>query len=73
MFHSDQSSISREIANARLNRIAADLASPQCAGRSVTNIAYARGITNFQSFSRSFKKHFGQTPSDYRANASTQR
>ncbi|KEP70712.1 hypothetical protein DL1_16125 [Thioclava dalianensis] len=65
------SSISREIATARLNRIAADLANSKLSHRSVSEIAYHWGIVNFQSFSRVFRKRFGQTPTDFRAEVSS--
>ncbi|WP_343502469.1 MULTISPECIES: helix-turn-helix domain-containing protein [Roseobacteraceae] len=67
LFQIEGSSISREIATARLNRIAADLANSQLSHRSISEIAYHRGIVNFQSFSRMFRKRFGQTPSDFRS------
>lgn len=67
IFQADRSSITRDIANARQNRIAADLSNPQFARHSVSEIAFAGGISNFQSFSRAFRRRFGKTPSEYRA------
>jgi AraC-like DNA-binding protein len=71
LFQLEGSSISREIATARLNRIAADLANSQLSHRSVSEIAYHWGIVNLQSFSRMFRKRFGQTPSEFRAEVSS--
>ncbi|MCA2012308.1 helix-turn-helix domain-containing protein [Cereibacter sphaeroides] len=71
IFQADHSSLSRDIAQARINRVAADLANPLYAKRSVSEIAFANGVTNFQSFSRLFRAKMGQTPSEYRASLSS--
>ncbi len=67
IFQSDGSSISREIMTSRLNRIAADLANSHYAQLSVSQIAFACGIANFQSFSRAFKRQFDHNPSEFRS------
>lgn len=67
IFQTEGSSISREISDARLSRVAADLGSRQHARRSVGEIAFAVGVSNMQSFTRSFRARFGQTPAEYRA------
>lgn len=66
IFQADDSSISRDISRAR---IAADLANPQFARRSVSDITFANGVTNFQSFTRLFRKRFDKTPQEFRADA----
>lgn len=73
VFQTDSSSISREISHARLSKIAALLASPRHAHRSVSDIAYSSGVSNLQSFSRAFSKRFEQTPAEYRASLAVRR
>lgn len=70
IFQRESSSISREITQARQNRIVADLSNRQFARLSISEIAFAAGIRNFQSFARGFRARFGQTPSDYRGSVS---
>lgn len=69
IFQKEDSSISAEIQSARLDGIRADLGDPRWRNLSVSQIAYSWGIKNFQSFSRLFKRRYGQSPSDYRAAA----
>lgn len=54
----------------RLAQCALDLAAPQLAHRSVTDIALSWGFVDPAHFSRSFKARYGQSPSDYRAERS---
>ena len=70
IFQTEGSSIMREIIGARLSRVAADLVNRQNARRSVGEMAFAVGVTNLQSFTRSFRLRFGKTPAEYRADLS---
>jgi AraC-like DNA-binding protein len=53
----------------RLRRAAEALRDPAMAGTSVAAIARAAGFLDHSSFSRSFREHFGRTPSEYRDGA----
>ncbi len=66
IFKSSDLSITGYIRQCRLEAIATDLANPSLAEQSISTIACACGITNFQHFSKMFKDKFGASPSDYR-------
>jgi AraC-like DNA-binding protein len=68
IFRSEDVSISDYILKARLERCRADLLSPACAHRSITEIAYSWGFNNSNHFSRSFRRAFGIAPRDLRRN-----
>lgn len=51
----------------RLAQCARDLSSARLAHRSVTEIALSWGFVDPAHFSRCFKEHYGQSPTDYRA------
>ena len=69
IYQKEGTSISRAIRESRLERIAQDLVDPRMQKHSISQIAFAWGMNNFQSFSRVFRKRYGQSPSDYRKNA----
>lgn len=71
VFQKEGSSISQTIQSARYNRIAADLTDFRMQNRTISQIAFSWGVTNFQSFSRGFKKRFGVSPREYRLGQST--
>jgi len=58
--------VSRYIQQRRLLRSAEELRSPHLGHESITQIAYRCGFTDSAHFSRTFKKHFSCTPSEYR-------
>lgn len=65
----EQTSIAAEIRNARLDRIAQDLADPRLRRQSITQIAMNRGVGNLQHFSKVFRERFGMPPGSYRRQA----
>lgn len=69
LFEEEGDSVCRYIQRARLERSATDLANPFLRAESITSIAYKWGFTDSAHFSRSFKKHFEQSPKDFRAQA----
>jgi len=58
--------LAHHIWNLRLQRCREDLLSPQCAIKSITEIALSWGFNNSAHFSRSFRQRYGATPSKYR-------
>lgn len=68
IYQKEGTSISRAIRELRLERIARELVDPRMQQHSVSQIAFAWGMNNFQSFSRVFRKRYGQSPTDYRKN-----
>ncbi|BAU74873.1 transcriptional regulator FeaR [Metapseudomonas furukawaii] len=69
LFEEQGDSVCRFIQRARLKRSAADLSNPRLRNESITDIAFRWGFTDSAHFSRTFKKHFDQSPRDYRASA----
>lgn len=69
LFEEQGDSVCRFIQRSRLNRSAADLSNPRLRGESITDIAFKWGFTDSAHFSRTFKKHFEQSPRDYRGRA----
>ncbi len=62
IFHSEDVSISDYILKLRLERCRDDLLNPDCAHKSITDIAYSWGFNNSNHFSRCFKRAFGVPP-----------
>ncbi|WP_137819138.1 transcriptional regulator FeaR [Pseudomonas sp. 2FG] len=69
LFEEQGDSVCRFIQRSRLNRSAADLSNPRLRNESITDIAFKWGFTDSAHFSRTFKKHFEQSPRDYRASS----
>ncbi len=67
IFRSEDISISEYILKARLDRCRAQLLDPSSARRSITDIAYSWGFNNSNHFSRCFKREFGVSPRELRA------
>jgi len=59
-------SISGRIWSRRLEQAAADLAQPQGAFRTASDIAFCNGFENSAHFTRAFKRRFGLSPSRWR-------
>ncbi|MBC7210091.1 MAG: FUSC family protein, partial [Pseudomonas sp.] len=69
LFEEEGDSVCRYIQRSRLKRSADDLSNPFLKRESITSIAYKWGFTDSAHFSRAFKKHFEQSPKDFRAMA----
>ncbi|WP_375741373.1 transcriptional regulator FeaR [Pseudomonas boanensis] len=69
LFEEQGDSVCRFIQRSRLKRSAADLCNPRLRNESITDIAFRWGFTDSAHFSRTFKKHFEQSPREYRASA----
>ncbi|OLF53720.1 transcriptional regulator FeaR [Pseudomonas chlororaphis] len=69
LFEEQGDSVCRFIQRSRLERSANDLGNPRLRHQSITDIAFKWGFTDSAHFSRTFKKHFEQSPRDYRAHA----
>jgi AraC-like DNA-binding protein len=67
IFRPEDISISEYILKARLDRCRAQLLDPSSARRSITDIAYSWGFNNSNHFSRCFKREFGVSPRELRA------
>ena len=69
-FSNDGTTISESIWRLRLERCRSDLASPACAWKSITEIAFSWGFNSPAHFSKAFKEAFGVSPRLYRVSAS---
>lgn len=66
LFQGEDETLHALILNRRLEKGRQLLQDPNHAGHSIEQIAYSLGFVSPSHFSRSFKKHFGASPSDYR-------
>jgi AraC-like DNA-binding protein len=66
VFSDRRETLSHYIRRLRLERCAADLANPELAGQSITELSYRWGFCNSAYFSRTFKERFGVPPRSYR-------
>ena len=69
LFESEGSSFSEWVLGARLIRAHRMLTDPRFAGRSITSVAFDAGFGDVSYFNRSFRRRFGATPSEIRAEA----
>lgn len=67
LFKENGTTVSSVIRTRRLDRCYDQLTDPFLAGRSVAAIAFANGFVESTHFSRSFRNHFGVSPSSVRA------
>lgn len=65
-FSNDGATISDTIWRLRLEHCRRDLASPACAWKSITEIAYSWGFSSATHFSKAFKEAYGTSPKLYR-------
>ncbi len=65
-FAGDDDTLAGYILRQRLAQCARELRHPDMTGRSITEIAQSWGFGNAAHFSRAFREHMGQSPSDYR-------
>ena len=66
LFQGETETIHSLILNKRLEKSAMLLKDPAYAGHSIERVAYSVGFSSPAHFSRAFKKHFGQSPSECR-------
>jgi AraC-like DNA-binding protein len=66
LFQGETETIHSLILNKRLEKSAMLLKDPAYAGHSIEKVAYSVGFSSPAHFSRAFKKHFGQSPSECR-------
>jgi AraC-like DNA-binding protein len=62
-------SFTHHLLEKRLERAVALLRDPRWRDRKISDIAFEAGFTDLSYFNRSFRRHFGATPSDVRAGA----
>jgi AraC-like DNA-binding protein len=62
-------SFTHHVLQKRLEKAAALLRDPRWRGRKIADVAFEAGFTDLSYFNRSFRRHFGATPSDVRAAA----
>ena len=69
LFHHSGTTVSRWIWEQRLQACHETLLDPQSADHRISEIAFSNGYSDAAHFSRSFRKRFGVSPSEVRANA----
>jgi AraC-like DNA-binding protein len=69
LFESEGSSFSEWVLGERLIRAHRMLTDPRFADRSITSVAFDAGFGDVSYFNRSFRRRFGATPSEIRAEA----
>lgn len=67
LFEDEGQPLMRWIWNSRLERCAADLATPALAARSIGEIAFYWGFNDVAHFSRAFRQRFDSSPREFRA------
>lgn len=71
-FSNDGATISDSIWRLRLEHCRHDLASPACAWKSITEIAFSWGFGSATHFSKAFKEAYGTSPKAYRMMAGSE-
>ena len=66
VFHKQGTSIAETIWEMRLEHARSFLSEDRCRDRTITEIAFESGFSDFAHFSRRFKKRFGLSPRDFR-------
>jgi AraC-like DNA-binding protein len=66
LFEADGLTFTRFMVDQRLARCYQMLLDPQMAERTISAIAFAAGFSDLSHFNRTFRRHFGKTPSDTR-------
>jgi AraC-like DNA-binding protein len=69
LFKSADMAVADHIRRRRLERCRDDLADPLYAGEQIAEIALRWGFRDMPNFSRAFRRAFGRSPRDHRANA----
>jgi AraC-like DNA-binding protein len=57
----------------RLELVRKEMISPLCRNLAISTVAYRCGFNDLSTFNRSFKRHYGVTPREFRADASAAR
>jgi AraC-like DNA-binding protein len=65
LWSGEDDALSAHIVRLRLKRVADSLRNPLRRRESLTQIAMSHGFNNMSHFSRSFRQHYGITPSDF--------
>lgn len=71
LFYDDGTSFTDYLTSARLDHVRRLLTDPHLAGRNVATLALAAGFGDISWFNQIFRRRFGMTPSDMRANRQT--
>ena len=66
LFHDEETTFSEYLAGQRLARAWRVLADPRFNDQSITSVAFDCGFNDLSYFNRTFRKHFGCTPSEVR-------
>jgi AraC-like DNA-binding protein len=69
LFAAEGTSPARQILVGRLERASRQLRDPARRHHTVTQVAFGCGFRDAAHFSRTFRRHFGMPPSEYRATA----
>jgi AraC-like DNA-binding protein len=72
LFDGDATTFSQFVLEQRLDRAHRMLTDPQYFGRTVSSLAFEAGFGDLSYFNRSFRRFYGATPSDVRANSQKQ-
>jgi AraC-like DNA-binding protein len=67
LFESEGTTFTQFILRERLDRAYRMLRDPRFVARSITSIAYDAGFGDLSYFNRTFRRHYGATPSDIRS------
>lgn len=66
LFESEGVTFSEFVLKRRLERARHRLADPRWAGETISTVAFATGFNDLSHFNRTFRRHFGATPSEFR-------
>jgi AraC-like DNA-binding protein len=69
LFAAEGMTFSKHVLSERLARVYRRLTDPALSGRSVADLAFEVGFGDLSYFNRTFRRHYGATPSDIRAGA----
>jgi AraC-like DNA-binding protein len=69
LFDGEATTFSEFVLAQRLNRVHRMLTDPQFSGRTVSSLAFETGFSDLSHFNRCFRRRYGATPSDVRANS----
>lgn len=70
LFEHEGTTLSKFVLGQRLNHAHRMLTDPRSAGQTIGSLAFAAGFGDLSTFNHAFRRHYGATPSEVRANAS---